>query len=407
MEITAAIARYASPRATAQRASAHLEMAPPFRILHVVDSLGVGGTELTLAALIGHTRAGFAHSVCCVRAAGPTAIRLSAMGVPIAVLGKTRGKNWSLPVRFARLCRQVAPDIVHTRNWGSVDAIIGARLARVPVVIHSEHGRDASDPNGTNRRRNRARRVLSLFVDRMVTVSEQLQYWLIEDVGIAAAKVSVIRNGVDLDRFRPVQDREALRQRYGVRSADFVVGTVGRLDAVKNQASLLEVVNRLAPTHPNIRLLIAGDGPEKEALQHEAVRRGLNGTARLLGHRDDVPEVLNLLDLFVLPSLGEGMCNTVLEAMAVGLPVVATRVGGNPELVDDGTTGQLVPARDAAALARAIARYAADEQLRRDHGAAGRRRVVEQFTLDRMIERYVALYEGEMGKKRVTNGYGL
>lgn len=370
------------------------------RVLHVIDALGVGGTELGLASVIERTKSRIAHAVCCVRSGGATAERLTARGVPITVLHKRAGNDWSLPLRFARLCRQMTPDIVHTRNWGSVDAIIGARLARAPVVIHGEHGRDASDPEGTNRRRNRVRRVLSLFVDRMVAVSEQLQSWLIRDVGIPETKVALLKNGVDTQRFQMRSDRDALRLNHGYSPEDIIIGTVGRLDPVKNQTALLEVLAELRPAYPNLRVVIVGDGPEREPLSCEIANRGLHETATLFGHRDDVPAVLNMLDIFVLPSLGEGMCNTILEAMSVGLPVVATRVGGSPELVDDGTTGQLVPARDAGALARAIARYATDERLRRDHGAAGRRRVVEEFTLDRMVERYVALYEGELGRRR-------
>lgn len=370
------------------------------RVLHVVDTLGVGGTELGLANVVESTRGQIAHAVCCVRAGGATASRLEAQGIPVTVLRKPPGNDWGLPLRIARLCREVQPHVVHTRNWGSVDGIIGGRLARVPVVIHGEHGRDAADPDGTNRRRNRARRVLSLFTDRMVAVSDQLRRWLIDDVGIRESKVGVLKNGVDAEKFQRSSDRETLRRSHGYSPDDIIVGTVGRLDPVKNQAALLEMVYALSPAHPTLRVAIVGDGPEREALAREIVHRNLRSTAALLGHRDDISAMLSMLDVFVLPSLGEGMCNTILEAMAVGLPVVATRVGGNPELVDDGTTGQLVPVRDAGALAQAIGRYASDERLRRDHGAAGRKRVLEEFTLQGMAERYTQLYEKEVGRKR-------
>ena len=370
------------------------------RVLHVVDALGVGGTELCTANVIERTLERFAHAVCCVRDGGVIAERLEAQGVPVTVLHKRTGNDWTVPLRIARLCRQIAPDIVHSRNWGSIDAIIGARLAGVPVVIHSEHGRDAGDPNGTNRRRNRARRLLSVLVDRMAAVSDQLGRWLVEEVGIRETKVSVLKNGVDAEKFERCNDRAALRERHGYAPEDIVVGTVGRLAAVKNQAALLEALGELLPVHGNIRVAIVGDGPERPALVQQIRSRGLDRTAALLGNRDDVSDLLSMFDVFVLSSIGEGLCNTILEAMAVGLPVVATAVGGNPELVEDGVTGLLVPAADAGALARAVERYAIDEQLRRDHGTAGRRRVLQQFTLDRMVERYVALYESELKRKR-------
>jgi sugar transferase (PEP-CTERM/EpsH1 system associated) len=377
-----------------------LRAADQIQVLPVIDTLGVGGTELGLANVIAHTRNRIAHAVCCVRAGGATAERLAAEGIPITMLHKRPGNDWSLPVRFARLCRQAAPDIVHTRNWGSVDAIIGARLAGVPVVIHGEHGRDAADPNGTNRRRNWARRALSMFSDRMVAVSDQLRHWLIDEVGIRESKVEVLKNGVDVDKFQRRGDRAALRRSHGYSPEDIVVGTVGRLDPVKNQKALLEVAAALSAAHPYLRVVIVGEGPERAALSSEIARRNLRATAILLGQRDDVSAMLSMFDVFVLPSLGEGMCNTILEAMAVGLPVVATGVGGNPELVADGTTGQLVPVRDAGALAQAIARYVSDEPLRRRHGAAGRQRVVEEFTLQGMADRYARLYEREVGRKR-------
>ena len=181
------------------------------RVLHVVDALGVGGTELCTANVIERTLERFAHAVCCVRDGGVIAERLEAQGVPVTVLHKRTGNDWTVPLRIARLCRQIAPDIVHSRNWGSIDAIIGARLAGVPVVIHSEHGRDAGDPNGTNRRRNRARRLLSVLVDRMAAVSDQLGRWLVEEVGIRETKVSVLKNGVDAEKFERCNDRAALR----------------------------------------------------------------------------------------------------------------------------------------------------------------------------------------------------
>lgn len=370
------------------------------RVLHVVDSLGVGGTELGLAKVVEVTQGEIAHAVCAVRAGGPTADRLDAREIPVHILGKRDGNDWTVPLRFARLCRRTAPDVVHTRNWGSVDAIIGARLARVPVVIHGEHGREASDPEGVNRRRNRLRRALSVFVDRMVAVSDQLRTWLICEVGVPERKVCLLKNGVDAERFCPRDDRDDLRRAHGYAPEDIVVGTVGRLDPVKNQAALLEVLAALAATQPSLHVAIAGNGPERESLTRETAQRGLADKVALLGHRNDIPEVLNLLDLFVLPSLGEGMCNTILEAMAVGLPVVATSVGGNPELVDDGFTGRLVPVRDRSALARAIALYAADERLRHEHGAAGRRRVVQEFSLGAMAARYRWLYQSEVERKR-------
>jgi sugar transferase (PEP-CTERM/EpsH1 system associated) len=370
------------------------------RILHIMDSLGVGGTEMGVANLVERTRDRIDHVLCCVRHDGAIADRLRRGGTEVIVVGKAQGNDWRLPLRLARVCRRVSPDIVHTRNWGSIEGIVAARLARVPIIIHGEHGREAADPDGTNRRRNRVRRLLAPFVDRVVTVSDQLRHWLTTQVGIRASKVTVLRNGVDTERFRRHPQRQRLRTAHGFSATDMVIGTVGRLDPVKNQAALLDALELLATEHPSLRMLIVGDGPERLMLQREITARGLGGRACLPGYCEDVPEMLNLMDVFVLPSLGEGMCNTILEAMAVGLPVIATAVGGNPELVKDAVTGVLVPARDCRALAEAIARYATDTDARRQHGNAGHERVVREFTLHAAVERYVSLYKAEGGRKQ-------
>jgi sugar transferase (PEP-CTERM/EpsH1 system associated) len=363
------------------------------RVLHIMDSLGVGGTEMGVANIVEHTRDRIEHVLCCVRQGGTVADRLRAGGNEVIVVGKAAGNDWRLPFRLFRVCRRLAPDVVHTRNWGSIEGIVAARLARVPVVIHGEHGRDAADPDGMNGRRNRVRRLLAPLVNRVVTVSEQLRLWLTEQVRIPSRKVAVLRNGVDVDRFRLFPDRERLRAMHGFSATDLVVGTVGRLDAVKDQGALLHALEALSGSYPNVRMLIVGDGPEHRTLESQIAARGLDGRARMMGYRADVPEMLNLMDVFVLPSVGEGMCNTILEAMAVGLPVIATAVGGNPELVRHDVTGMLVPARDPAALAAAIARYTTDAAARRRHGDAGQHRVVHEFTLHAAVERYISLYE--------------
>ncbi|MGH7279381.1 MAG: glycosyltransferase, partial [Candidatus Rokuibacteriota bacterium] len=234
-------------------------------------------------------------------------------------------------------------------------------------------------------------RLFSPLLDRFVTVSVDLRRWLACTVGIPERKLVTIVNGVDTSRFRD-GDRDAGRRVLGVPEGVPVVGTVGRLDPVKDQAGLLRAFARVATQHPDAMLLVAGDGPCRAELDTLAADLGLGGRARFLGEREDVPVVLRALDLFVLPSIAEGISNTILEALATGLPVIATRVGGNPELVDDGATGALVPARNPDALARAISAYVDDSHLRRLHGKAARQQAVERFDLAGMVARYRDLY---------------
>lgn len=368
-------------------------------VVHVLYSLAIGGTENGVVNLISKLDSEFRHTVVSMTEAGPLAARLPA-GVTIHCLGKQPGLDGRAFVKLTGLLRRLRPDIVHSRNWAAMDAIPAARLARVPIVVHGEHGRDAADPEGQNRRRKRIRQVFSPLVDRFVTVSYNLRRWLLETVRLPEAKIVTIHNGVDTQRFTD-QDREAGRRALGVCDGQLVVGTVGRLDPVKDQAGLLNAFAQVRAEVPDTLLILVGEGPCRGELEALATTLGLHPSIRLLGERSDVPLLLKGLDLFVLPSIAEGISNTILEAMATGLPVVATRVGGNPELVEDGITGALIPPRDPETLAKTLIGYLQDPHLRAVQGRAARKRAVDQFDLGRMAEAYQELYISLAREKRL------
>ena len=359
-------------------------------VVHVVNSLAVGGLENGVVNLVNTTAARFRHVIVCMTADGPLHGRLRPE-VEVVVLGKRPGQDpWAL-LRLVRLLRHLRPLIVHSRNWPAVDAIPAARVARVPLVVHGEHGREVADPEGRNLRRNRIRRALAPLVHHFVTVSADLRRWLIEDVRVPAAKVTAIHNGVDLSRFGRAGKLES-RMRLALPADAPIVGTVGRLDPVKDQVGLIRAFAQVRTQHPAAVLVVAGDGPCRAELERVAAGLGQRDHVRLLGNRDDIPTVMSALDVFVLPSIAEGISNTILEAMATGLPVVATRVGGNPELVEEGVGGALVPRSDPDALAAAIAAYTGDPELRRRHGQASRQRAIGHFSLERMAQAYANLY---------------
>lgn len=366
------------------------------RILHVVNDLDSGGLERNLLALTQHTADRFVHLVCCVRKRGVLADEFEAAAVEVRALNAAR-RDFSVAWRLAQECRRLQPDLVHTRNWGTVDGIIGARLARVPAVIHSEHGWDTLAPP---RRRAWALRALSPWIDFVVAVSDHLGHHLSEHVGIRRTKVSVIRNGVDGRRFRPVADRHRLRRELGLEPAGPLVIAVGRLDPVKNYPGLIAAFGEVRRLAPEARLVIVGNGPEQHRIEHEVSRRDLGSAVRLVGFRDDVDAWLAAADIFTHCSLSEGMTNAALEAMATGLPVVASRVGGLQEIVVDGVTGRLVPCADANALANAVADYCNDPPTRAQHGHAGRERVLGEFTREAMTVAYVDLYERAIAGRR-------
>lgn len=366
-------------------------------IAHVVNSLETGGLENGVVNLVNVAGDHFRHTVVCMTREGAFGKRVDP-AVGIVTIGKRPGKDLRAFWRLVLLLRRLKPAVVHSRNWATFDAVLAARIARTPAVVHGEHGRDITDPNGENPRRRRIRRACAPLVDRFVVVSRDLQRWLVEDVRLPARKVITIQNGVDVSRFGIGSSAEA-RQRLGISGDRLVIGTVGRLDPVKDQAGLIEAFSRLRGKHSEALLVIVGDGPCRERLAELTARLGLQDRVLLLGERRDIPEILMALDVFVLPSVAEGMSNTVLEAMASGLPVVATRVGGSPELVEEGLTGRLVAPLDPTALAGAIDGYLEDTHLRVLHGKASRQRAVEHFDLHRMARAYADLYTSVLGKR--------
>lgn len=386
----------------------------PIRVMHVVQSLDTGGLENGVVNLLNRLHdERFNHAICCLTHAGKLAERIRCKHIPIVEVGlKTDRFHFPL-LTLRRLIRAWSPDLLHTRGWGTIDGIMAARVAGVPRVIHGEHGREAADPNGRNRKRNFIRRCLSPMVDRFVSVSDDLKNWLTDTVGIPERKVVRIHNGVDTEKFAPRNGAQraermeqgaqpsalgALRQALGLPAEGLLIGTVGRLDPVKDHDSLLQAFAPLARAAGAVRLVIVGDGPMRKGIESTASQLGVADKIVLLGERHDVASLLSGFDVFALTSIAEGISNTILEAMASGLPVVATRVGGNPELIEHGVSGQLITAQDVSALGSALLAYVTSPDLRRSHGAAARQRAVDEFSLDRMAAQYADLYFSVMGK---------
>ena len=381
-----------------------IEKRKPIRILHVLHSFDVGGLENGVVNLINHMdRSSFSHAICSITRMGKLANRLNQKDIELIELGKSAGQDWALPFRLARLFKKMEPDIVHTRNWGTIDGIVGARLSRIPIVIHGEHGRTMEEVDRVNRKRKIVRRILQPFVDRFVTVSWELRDWLCATMGISEKKIKVICNGVDSEKFCPPLDKNAIRLRYGFRKDEFLIGTVGRLDPVKDHETLIRTIPLLKDRFPNVRLLIIGGGACYSQILGLVEALGLKKQVILFGERDDVSSLMQIMDLFVLNSLSEGISNTILEAMATGLPVVASNVGGNLELVLEGETGYLIPARSIDALRKAIDSYLVNHGKADQHGAAARQRIEEKFSLHKMILSYERFYRA-LARHKLNEG---
>jgi sugar transferase (PEP-CTERM/EpsH1 system associated) len=370
-------------------------------IAHVLYRLDTGGMEHMLISLINHTLPHYRHAIICLDGYGALRGSLASEGVQCIALHKKPGKDWRCYVRFWRALRHLRPAIVHTYNVGALDMAPVAKLAGVRRVIHAERGRDASDPLGRSRKYRRMRRWLLPFIDRYVTVSADLQNWLMRDVHIPSARITAIPNGIETRLYDAGRSSRTDRRllRTFAPAGSILIGTVGRLDPVKDQLGLIDAFLQLCQQLPEwrarLRLVLIGEGPQRELLEARIGSHDLSTQVLLLGNRSDVAALLGELDIFVLSSIAEGMPGAILEAMASSLPVVATRVGGVAEVVVDGRTGTLVSPSRPEVLACALRTYVQDEALRKRHGWAGRVRVESQFSLSAMLTGYMALY-GEM-----------
>ena len=369
-------------------------------VVHIVFRLDYGGLENGLVNVInGLSNSQMGHVVVALTEATEFAQRLTE-GVAVYSLGKRPGKDFGAYVRLYRLLRRLKPDIVHTRNFGTLDCALVAFLAGVPRRIHGEHGRDVDDPNGDRLKYRLVRRCLSPLIQQFVVVSEELQAWLVKRVGISPAKVRRICNGVDIQRFHPraAGGKSALPAALS-KSGAVVIGSVTRFSAIKDPMNLVEAflaVRRQCGRLPAVLVMI-GDGELHKRAVERLDAAGAGTSSWLPGSRDDIPELLRAMDVFVLGSLREGISNTLLEAMASGLAVVATDTGGNDELVDAGVNGILVPPGDSKALAAGIQGYLTDPARRAEHGHASRSRTEAEFTIDRMIDQYRSVYSQVLG----------
>lgn len=369
-------------------------------ICHVIFHLGYGGLENGLVNLINNLPAErYEHAIVCLKGADPTfRKRIRRSGTAIYTLGKRQGKDFAVYVRLWQLLRRLRPDIVHTRNLPALDMLFPARLAGCRRLLHSEHGFDMIELDGRNVRYNQLRRFSRLVASHYLTVSREIAMWLEKEIGVPKSHISLVHNGVDTVRFCPGRSGPSALPMGFVPDNGFVVGTVGRLEAVKDQTTLAKAFVHLLRRWPEMRdrfrLVIIGEGCLRPTIEQILRDGAVSDLAWLPGFRDDLPNLYRALDLFVLPSRREGISNTVLEAMATGLPVIATRVGGNPEIVVPGETGVLVAASDPEIMAAAMLNYAEHQELLHLHGTAALRRVKESFSLDAMLSGYSQAYGG-------------
>ncbi len=382
-------------------------MTPPLLLVaHVIHRLDVGGLENGLVNIINHMPEGrYRHAIICMTDYNPAfRARIKRGDVECYALHKREGKDPGIYFRLWRLFKHLRPAIVHTRNLSALEAQLPAALAGVHGRIQSEHGRDVHDIDGRNLKYNLLRRVFRPLVDRYIPLSLDLEQWLRNQVGVADNKIVTICNGVDSELFHPAPaGRETLPVESFAGADSIVIGTVGRMQTVKDQLTLVRafvlLLERLPDLRHSLRLVLIGDGPLRAQAQMLLQQANALELCWLPGSRDDTPILFRGMDIFVLPSLAEGISNTILEAMASGLPIVATHVGGNSELVVESQTGALVPPANPDAMADALQHYIKDADLRRLHGIQARQRIEQAFNLDTMVQRYLSVYDDVVQEK--------
>jgi len=377
-----------------------VQKAPPL-VAHVIYALGTGGLENGLVNIINRAAPErYRHVIICLTRAEGFESRITAPNVKVISLHKRPGHDLTVYWRLWRTLLSLRPAIVHTRNLAALEMQVITALMPGVKRVHGEHGRDIHDIDGSNKKYNLLRKTLRFFIHRYIAVSQDLAQWLTDVVEVPGAKVRQIYNGVDQQKFSPGPVNVSVPP--GFMADDIrVIGTVGRLAEVKDQLTLIQAFHQLLKDpllDTQLRLLIVGDGPMYQVLCDKVAELGLSEYTWMPGDREDIPSLLRVMDIFVLPSLGEGISNTLLEAMATGLPLVATRVGGNPELIEEGVNGCLVPVADPPALAHSLKTLLEEPQNIRLFGEKSLNKVQQRFDWSRTVEEYLTVYDQLLGR---------
>ena len=371
----------------------NMKMRYPINVMQVVLSLEYGGLEKVVINLAERLdREKFHTSICCLDKLGELAEEAKEKGIKVVMVKRRPGIDFFLPFRLAHILKKERVNLLHTHNMGPLFyGSLAAWLARVPIVLNTRHGRE--------------RKIGSQWIWRLnneiITISEDAKKELSISNRINSEKIRVIYNGIETKQYITKTNIYKVKKVLNINST-LVIGTVARLSPEKDQFTLLEAFSKIAQMVDSVKLVIVGDGILRQELERRSKSLGIKDKVLFLGFRQNISEILSIFDVFVLSSLTEGIPLTLLEAMAAGKPVVATNVGGNPEVVVDGETGFLVPPKNPEKMAEAIITLLKNEELAMKMGEAGRKRVEEKFSLERMVREYEEIYRNLLKYDRNT-----
>ena len=360
------------------------------RLLHLITELATGGAQISLLRLLEHLdRQRYDIQVACLyNGEREIAQKIRALGIPVTDLGMRTKWHWGAFIHLFRLVKKFKPHILHTWMFhANIPGRILGRLAGVPIIVNGER------TMGMEKHwRMYLNHLTGALADRILCVSEHVAQFAREEIGLPAEKLVVIPNGIEMDAFSHLPSKEAAREILGLPREGLLVGSIGRSQQVKGFDILIESFQQFASQFHTVHLIFAGSGPEFAALQSQASRWDHLGQIIFLGNVDDVRPVLAALDIYVQPSRYEGMPNAVLEAMASGLPVVASAVGGIPEIVQDHVTGVLVPPQQVSILTAALKSFLMDANTRMRFGRAGREFIRQYYPLTETVAKTEAVY---------------
>ena len=368
-------------------------------VLYINYSMEMGGIETLIIELAKNIKQRAARpEVLVFHGGGILEDSLEQNGIKVHIIDKKEGFDVSIVPKLLRIIKECSIRIIHTNNYGAwIYGLIAAKIYKKVCHVHTEHS------NITGLKRKSIENILGRMTDEVVAVSHQVKTELLRNWN-KKKSINVIHNGVDVAKFAPNQiKRKQVRREYGINDDTFFIGIVARLVLVKDHKTLFKAIKLLSSKYPNTHLFVIGDGDLRGELETERAHMGLTGIISFLGEIQDVHEILQALDVFVLSSLNEGLSVTLLEAMSVGLPIVATNVGGNPEVVEEGVSGFLVPSRNPELLANAIEKLLVNKALREKMSINARKRAVHHFSLKSMLDSYDRLYLDCLTRRRLIS----
>ncbi len=368
------------------------------KLAHIINYMSPAGKEIGIVKLLNKLDPGQFESTLIVTDKVYDLLNLDTSKTRLIELNKKKGNDFSLPYKLYKLFKKEKFHIVHTHAWGTlVEGVLAAKSAGVPVVIHGEHGTFHKDF-----KRKIIQKVFYKWADYLMSVSDVLAKEIAQTIGINENKFHTILNGVDVDRFAPNPlKRAAYREELGFKETDFILGTVGRPNPVKNHSLIIHALKEIVSKFSHAHVIIIGDSPldsQRDAMQALAKDLDVADHVHFLGTKEDIPGYLNTFDTFLLPSLREGCSNVLQEAMATGLPIVASNVGGNPELITHGKTGLLFNVQDINEFIGQIMQFIEHPELKTQFGARAREQAVTNFSLPTMIKSYSEYYKELVGK---------